>query len=135
AEYLQRLIEQEIGIQARYNKLGTCQRNAMHFASRTDSEEAYLCGQEAVRQAVAGITGFMVSLVRESNQPYRCATGLAPLAEVAQGVKRLPREYLDVAGTQITDAMRSYLGPLVLGEVPLRIGYLRAGHVQIPARQ
>lgn len=122
AEYLQRLIEQEIGIKARYNKLGTCQRNAMHFASRTDSEEAYLGGQEAVRQAVAGTTGFMVTLVRESNQPYRCGTGLAPLAEVANGVKRLPREYLDVAGTQITEAMRSYVGPLVLGEVPLRIG-------------
>jgi 6-phosphofructokinase 1 len=122
ADHLQRLIEQEIGIKARYNKLGTFQRNAMHFASRTDSDEAYLCGQEAVRRAVAGTTGFMVTLVRESNQPYRCGTGLAPLAEVANGVKRLPRDYLDVAGTQITDAMRSYVGPLVLGEVPIRIG-------------
>jgi ATP-dependent phosphofructokinase / diphosphate-dependent phosphofructokinase len=121
ADFLQRLIEQEIGVKARYNKLGTCQRDAIHFASRTDSEEAYRCGQEAVRHAVAGISGFMIALVRESDCPYRCGTGLALLAEVANGVKRLPRDYLDVAGTQITEAMRRYAGPLMLGEVPLRI--------------
>jgi 6-phosphofructokinase 1 len=122
AEFLQRLVEQEIGIKARYNKLGTCQRNAIHFASRTDSDEAYRCGQEAVRRAVAGTSGFMVSLMRESDQPYRSAVGLAPLAEVANGIKPLPRDYLDVAGTQITAAMRQYASPLVIGEVPIRIG-------------
>jgi ATP-dependent phosphofructokinase / diphosphate-dependent phosphofructokinase len=122
AEFLQRLVQEEIGLKCRYNKLGTCQRNAVHFASRTDSDEAYLCGQEAVRQAVAGKTGFMVTLVRESDRPYRCRTGLAALAEVANGVKPLPRDYLDKGGTQITEAMRGYAGPLVLGEVAIRVG-------------
>ncbi len=122
ADFLQRLIEQEIGLKARYNKLGTCQRNAIHFASRTDSDEAYRCGQDAVRQAVAGTSGRMITLVREGDRPYRCGTGLAPLAEVANGVKRLPRDYLDVAGTQITAAMRQYAGPLLIGEVPIRMG-------------
>jgi 6-phosphofructokinase 1 len=122
ADFLQRLIEQEIGIKARYNKLDTCQRSAIHFASRTDSEEAYRCGQEAVRRAMVGASGFMVTLVRESGHPYRCGTGLAPLAEVANGVKTLPRDYLDVAGTQITAAMRQYASPLLIGEVPIRIG-------------
>jgi ATP-dependent phosphofructokinase / diphosphate-dependent phosphofructokinase len=122
ADFLQRQIEQEIGIKARYNKLGTCQRSAIHFASRTDSDEAYQCGQEAVRKAVAGTSGFMITLVRESEHPYRCGTGLVPLAEVANGVKYLPRDYLDVAGTQITGAMRQYAGPLLVGEVPLSIG-------------
>src|SRR5262249_51659666 len=122
ADFLQRFIEQEIGIKARYNKLGTCQRNAIHFASLTDSDEAYRCGQEAVRKAVAGTSGFMITLARESDRPYRCGMGLAPLAEVANGVKYLPRDYLDVAGTQITLAMRQYVGPLVLGEVPVPMG-------------
>ncbi|HMC66523.1 MAG TPA: 6-phosphofructokinase [Gemmataceae bacterium] len=121
-DFLQRLVEHEIGIKVRYNKPGTCQRNAIHFASRTDSDEAYECGQSAVRQAAAGVTGFMISLVRENDQPYCCSTGLIPLAEAANGVKRLPRDYLDVAGTQITEAMRRYAGPLIRGEVPIRIG-------------
>ncbi len=122
ADYLRRLITQKLGLKSRYNKLDTCQRNAMHFASRTDSDEAYMCGQEAVRQALAGTTGQMVTLVRQSDRPYRCGTGLALLAEVANGVKYLPRDFLDVAGTHVTDALRSYVGPLVLGEVPVRVG-------------
>ncbi len=122
ADYLRQLITRETGLKARYNKLDTCQRNAIHFAARTDSDEAYRCGQEAVRQALAGATGKMVTLVRTSDNPYQCATGLAPLAEVANGVKPLPRHYMDVAGTHIAEAMRSYAGPLVKGEVPIRIG-------------
>jgi 6-phosphofructokinase 1 len=121
ADYLQRLIEQEIGIKARYNKLGTFQRSAIHFASRTDGHEAYLCGQEAVRRALAGTTGYMVTLVRESDRPYRCDVGVAPLAEVSNGVKYLPRDYLDTSGTQITESMRRYAGPLIMGEIPIRM--------------
>jgi 6-phosphofructokinase 1 len=122
ASYLQQQVMQQVGIKARYNKLDTCQRNAVHFASRTDSDEAYLCGQEAVRQAVAGTTGHVVTLKRDSDRPYRCGTALARLEDVANGVKKLPREYLDVAGTGISEAMRVYAGPLIRGEVPLRIG-------------
>ncbi len=121
ADFLQRLVEQEIGIKCRYNKMGTFQRNAMHFASRTDSDEAYECGLAAVRLAAEGASGFMVSLVREGDSSYRCVCGRVPLSEAANGVKKLPRDYLDVAGTQITDAFRRYAGPLILGEVPVRI--------------
>ena len=120
--HLRRLIVQEIGIQCRYNKLDTCQRNAVHFASRTDSDEAYLCGREAVRQALAGVSGQMIVLQRTGDHPYRCTTGLAPLDKVAGSIKRLPREYLDVAGTAITPAMRAHVSPLVVGEVALRMG-------------
>jgi 6-phosphofructokinase 1 len=122
AAFLQEKVTREIGIKARYNRLDTCQRNAVHFASRTDSDEAYLCGREAVRQALSGTSGFMVALKREGDRPYRCATALAKLEDVANGVKKLPREYMDTAGTGITDAMRAYAGPLIHGEVPLRMG-------------
>jgi len=122
ADYLRQLITWELRLKARYNKLDTCQRNAVHFASRTDSDEAYACGQEAVRQALAGTTGKMVALVRQDERPYRCVTGLVDLTEVANGVKHLPRAFMNEAGTHITDAMRTYAGPLILGEVPVRIG-------------
>ncbi|MCC6420411.1 MAG: 6-phosphofructokinase [Gemmataceae bacterium] len=122
ASYLRQVVAREIGIPCRYNRLDTCQRNAVHFASRTDSDEAYLCGREAVRQAVAGQRGVMVTLVRESDRPYRCTTGLARLEDLADGVRQLPRHFMDVAGTNVTEALRTYAGPLVLGEVPLRMG-------------
>jgi len=121
-DYLKALIEKEIGVKARFNKPGTNQRTAMHFASLTDVDEAYRCGQEAVRCAVAGESGWMTTLVRESDDPYRCGIGVARLAEVANSVKQLPREYLDARGTRITDAMRRYAGPLIRGQAPLRMG-------------
>ncbi|MCK4959650.1 MAG: 6-phosphofructokinase, partial [Planctomycetes bacterium] len=57
AEMLKAVIEKEVGIKTRFNKLGTCQRSAMHFASLTDINEAYMCGQTAVKHAVAGVNG------------------------------------------------------------------------------
>jgi 6-phosphofructokinase 1 len=94
----------------------------VHFASRTDSDEAYVCGQQAVRLAVAGQGGVMVSLQRMANRPYRCTTATVALSAVAGGVRPLPRAFLDAKGTGISEDMRHYAGPLLVGEVPLRMG-------------
>lgn len=122
AEMLKAVIEKEVKIKARFNKLGTNQRCAMHFASLTDINEAYLCGQMAVRYAMDGINGRMVTLVREKGPKYKCTTGLAELRDVANGEKKVPREYINKAGNHITDAMRDYVRPLVQGEAPITIG-------------
>jgi len=122
AEMLKAVIEKEVKIKARFNKLGTNQRCAMHFASLTDINEAYLCGQMAVRYAMEGVNGKMVTLVREKGPKYKCTTGLAELRDVANGEKKVPREYINQAGNHITDAMRDYVRPLVQGEAPITIG-------------
>ncbi|MBN1763706.1 MAG: 6-phosphofructokinase [Sedimentisphaerales bacterium] len=121
AEILKDIIEREVGIKTRFNKLGTNQRSAMHFASLTDMNEAYRCGQMAVKHALEGINGRMVTLVRESDNPYRCTTGLALLSDVANGEKKVPREYINETGNGITQAMKDYVRPLVTGEAPVTI--------------
>ncbi len=122
AEMLKAVIEKEVGIKTRFNKLGTNQRSAMHFASLTDVNEAYMCGQMAVKYALDGVSGKMVTLVRESNKPYKCTTGLANLMDVANGEKKVPREYINAAGNGVTAAMLDYVRPLVKGEAPITIG-------------
>jgi 6-phosphofructokinase 1 len=123
ADILRGIIESEVKVKCRTQKLGTCQRNAMHFASLTDVNEAYMCGKAAVQTAVQGIAGKMVTLVREGDDAnYKCTTGLANLSDVANGEKFLPREFLDERGTAITEAMRNYMTPLLQGEAPIRIG-------------
>jgi len=122
ADMLKNVIEKEVGIKARWNKLGTNQRNAMHFASLTDINEAYMCGQMAVKNALSGVNGKMVTLVRESGAEYKCTTGLAELSDVANGEKKVPPEYISDEGNHITDAMRDYVRPLVKGEAPITIG-------------
>ncbi|MFH0911059.1 MAG: 6-phosphofructokinase [Planctomycetota bacterium] len=122
AEVLKHLVESRVGVKTRFNKPGTCQRAAMHCASKTDVDEAYLCGRDAVRHALQGVSGKMVTLLRKRSRPYACVTGLADLAEVANGVKGLPREFLNEAGNHITRKMRAYAEPLVRGEAPITIG-------------
>ncbi len=122
ADFLRGFIEKEVGVKCRTNKPGTVQRNAMHFASRTDAEEAVACGQAAVRKAAKGQTGFMVTLVRESGPVYRCSTGTALLSDVANGEKLLPDEFINESGNGITEAMKDYLKPLMRGEVPINVG-------------
>jgi 6-phosphofructokinase 1 len=121
AEMLKAVIEKEVGVKARFNKLGTNQRSAMHFASLTDVNEAYLCGQMAVKAAQRGENGKMVTLVRMDGTEYRCTTGLAELSDVANGEKKVPAEYINEKGNHITDAMRDYVRPLVQGQAPVKI--------------
>ena len=117
------IIESEVGVKCRTNRAGTAQRNAMHFASRTDAEEAYMVGRAAVEAAMKGVNAKMITLVRQDDGGrYRCTTGLADLEEVANGEKKLPAEYIDESGFAITDAFRAYATPLVLGEADIEIG-------------
>jgi 6-phosphofructokinase 1 len=122
AEMLKVVIEKEAGIKARWNKLGTQQRSAMHFASLTDINEAYMCGKAAVRAAITGVNGKMITLVREKGEKYKCTTGLAELKDVANGEKKVPREYINEKGNHITEACRKYIGPLIKGEAPITVG-------------
>jgi len=122
ADMLKVVIEKEIGIKTRWNKLGTNQRNAMHFASKTDVDEAYMVGKVAVESAMQGVNGKMVTLVREDGTQYKCTTGLAELSDVANGEKKVPAEYINADGNGITEACRKYIAPLIKSQAPVTIG-------------
>ena len=122
AEFLKEVIEQKAGVKCRYIKHSTAQRNAMHFASKTDRDEAYRCGKQAVKLAAKGQTGWMVTIDRKSTSPYKVKLGKAKLSDVANGEKYLPREYMNEAGNHVTDAMREYAAPLMRGEVKIEVG-------------
>ncbi len=117
--YLQGLIEQNLtGIKARLVTLGMAQRAAVHCSSKTDNDEAFLAGQAAVRAAVVEAeTDKMVTLIRGSSDHYTCETGLAPLSEIANGVKKLPREWINEDGISMNYQFVRYAQPLIQGEV------------------
>ena len=71
--------------------------------------------------AIECVTGKMVSLVRESNNPYKCVTGLADLDAVANGEKKVPREWINERGNMPTQAFDDYARPLIQGEVVVPI--------------
>jgi 6-phosphofructokinase 1 len=61
----------------------------------------------------------MVTLVRGDADHYTCETGLAPLAEVANSVKKLPREWINEDGVSMNFQFLRYAQPLIQGEVSL----------------
>ena len=65
----------------------------------------------------AGISGVMVSIIRQSNDPYRWSLGTVPLAEAAVQAKPMPPEYIHEGGNDVTPACIEYLRPLV-GPMP-----------------
>ncbi len=118
ADTMVRLVQDELGLRARYDKPGGLQRMAMWCASSVDLAEAAECGRAAVRLALDGVTDRMVTLVRDGDEPYRWSTSSAPLALIANRQKLLPDEFLTGDGRGVTDAFRRYAMPL-LGPDPL----------------
>jgi 6-phosphofructokinase 1 len=116
-EFLKELVDTHLpGVKARVAKFGIAQRAAAHAGSKTDSDEAYLAGQAAVQAAIRGETDKMVTLVRGDGDHYTCETGLAPLSDIANGVKKLPREWINEDGTSMNFQYLRYAQPLIQGE-------------------
>ena len=122
ANAVRAIIETELDVKCRTNRAGTAQRNAMHFASKTDVEEAYAVGQKAVEAAIEGVSGKMVTIDRVSNDPYQIAYGFVDLEKVANAEKPLPEEYISEDGFGITEAFRQYAQPLMAGQADVEIG-------------
>ena len=92
------------------------QRAARHIASKTDVEQSYAVGQAAVEMVLQGKSAIMATIVRTSDDPYRWQVGEAPLAEVANVEKMMPRDFITADGFGVTPACRRYLAPLIQGE-------------------
>jgi 6-phosphofructokinase 1 len=117
AMMLHGMISGEFGWRGEFQVCESLQMCAADRASERDVEEAYACGARAVELAAQSKTGVMVSIVRESNQPYRWSLDETPLAEVAAKAKPMPDEYINQDANYVTDAFLEYLRPLV-GELP-----------------
>ncbi|MGB1580234.1 MAG: 6-phosphofructokinase [Nevskiales bacterium] len=116
APTLANLIKSELGLKYHYAIADYLMRAARHIASGTDLEQAYAVGKAAVEMAVAGKGGVMVSIVRDSDEPYQWHIGDAPLEQVANVEKKMPADFISDDGFHITDACRRYLAPLIAGE-------------------
>ncbi len=102
--HLAALLGRRLNVRVRYEKPGTIQRSMAACVSSADAREAEMAGRAAVRAALRGETDMMVTLVRSDGGAYECGTGLAPLAEVANAVREMPPEYLDLDRYGVTEA-------------------------------
>jgi len=118
---LKEIVEKALETKTRTVLLGYAQRAAAHCASLTDVKNAYACGTAAVKAAVAGKSGFMVTIVRRKQRggAINWSTGLQPLEQVANVEHLVPRDWISPDGFMPNEKFIEYVRPLVQGEVKL----------------
>jgi 6-phosphofructokinase 1 len=116
APTLAQMVKEELGYKYHWAVADYLQRSARHIASATDVEQAYAVGEAAVEMAVAGRNAVMPCIVRGKGKRYSWRIGEAPLDEVANVEKKMPRDFITRDGFNITDAARDYMAPLIQGE-------------------
>ena len=114
---LHRMIMERFDFRGEFQITESLVMSAMDRSVDLDRREAYECGREAVQLGTGGSSGVMVTIARSSSTPYRVEFQTAPLSEVAEKSKPMPREYINAEGNFVTEEFLEYMRPLV-GEIP-----------------
>ena len=119
ARVLEEAVRSRIGCKVRSIELNLMQRCAAHVASRTDIQESRMLGMTACHLALEGKTGLMAAVERISDEPYQVRFTGIPVCSVANQEKKVPEDYINAEGNDVTEKMMSYLRPLIQGEAPV----------------
>jgi 6-phosphofructokinase 1 len=114
---LHRMISEEFGFRGEFQITESLIMSDFARSVELDQLEAYAAGQEAVRLALEGESGNMVTIERLSNDPYESTFGKIPLQEVAVKAKPMPMEYFNAFGNFVSPAFLDYIRPLI-GDLP-----------------
>jgi 6-phosphofructokinase 1 len=119
AKVLENAVRNRLHCKVRSIELNVLQRCAMHMASKTDLDEAYHIGCEAVKAAENGLTAKMMVFHRLSAEQYKVSIGCVDITEIANVEKHVPRKWINEQGNDITLELIDYLKPLIIGEPEL----------------
>ena len=116
APFIADMVKRELKLKYHWAVADYLQRAARHVASKTDVLQSYAVGKAAVEYAVKGMNGVMPAIRRVKSKPYQWEIVPAPLSEVANREKKMPRDFITADGFHITQKCRNYLQPLIEGE-------------------
>ncbi len=110
-------VKEKLGIsRVRGDTFGYLQRSFIGCVSDVDQREAREVGEKAVQYAMWGEHSGSVTIERTGY--YSVDYKLVPLAAVAGKTRTMPDEFLSAGGTDVTDAYRLYLRPLLGKSMP-----------------
>ena len=115
-QFIQELVNSELKLKVHGAVLDYCQRAGRHLASAVDVEQAVACGRKAVELAGQGMSGVMVTIVREQDHPYQWSLGHTEASNIANQEKMMPSEFIREDGFHVTEGFRTYCLPLIQGE-------------------
>lgn len=114
---LENEVRSRLGYKARAVELNVLQRCAAHIQSAADAEEAFENGKAAFCAAQSGITGKMLGYKRGyEGGKYYVTSEPTDIAGVANLEKKVPREWINEKGNDVTEEFLNYAKPLIAGE-------------------
>lgn len=117
ADLLCEEIKSKLGIKrVRGDTFGYLQRSFVGCVSDVDQREAREVGEKAVQYAMWGDVDGSVTIQRTGF--YSVDYRLVPLDMVAGKTRTMPDEFVTASGTDVTDAFRLYLRPLLGSGMP-----------------
>lgn len=118
---LENIVFREIGCKVRSIELNVMQRCSSHISSNTDILEAEKIAADAVKAAVQGLTGKMMTFKRLYNTPYTVITEPVDVNEVANKEKKFPLKWINADKNNVTNEAVDYFLPLIQGEQIIRM--------------
>jgi 6-phosphofructokinase 1 len=110
-------VKEKLGLsRVRGDTFGYLQRSFIGCVSDVDQREAREVGEKAVQYAMWGEHSGSVTIERTGY--YSVDYKLVPLEAVAGKTRTMPDEFLSASGTDVTDAYRLYLRPLLGKSMP-----------------
>lgn len=126
-KYLENLVKEKLGIKVRSVELNVSQRCSSSCLSATDLNEAVDSGRYAVKAALEGETGKMITFIRKSSAPYEVEFGTADVTLICNMEKPVPLTWITEDGSDIGEEFIAYAAPLLMGkvDVPMENGLPR----------
>ena len=114
---IEELVKDRLGCKVRSIELNLPQRCAAHVLSKADIEESVGVGRAAVMAATQGKTGVMMTINRVGSDEYSVFFDSADISGIANGVRQVPRDFINDKGNGVTEECVKYLAPLIIGEI------------------
>jgi len=119
ADYLGKAIKDTLGLKrVRGDTFGYLQRSFAGCVSDVDQREARAAGEKALQFAVAEGRDGSVTIHRSPSGPYSASYQFTALEEIAAKTRHMPDAFIAASGTDVTDAFRDYLAPLLGSGMP-----------------
>ncbi|MGI5888333.1 MAG: diphosphate--fructose-6-phosphate 1-phosphotransferase [Oscillospiraceae bacterium] len=130
ARALAKRIHEQLGCRTRAVEFSALQRSASHMSSKTDNDEAFMIGENAVKASNDRHTSEMIYFTRESNSPYMVSTHLCDVRDITTDPMTVPLSWVKKDNTGMTKKFEEYARPLIMGEI--QVHYENGLPVHVP---
>lgn len=119
AMVLHRIIADEFGWRGEFQVTESLPMCGADRGVKLDFDEAFACGQQAVKLAASDVGGVMVTMNRlnKPSEKYQMGFGTISLSEVANHERPMPNQFITKDGFGVTKAFIDYVTPLI-GPLP-----------------